>query len=84
MSEHLNKIPKETLTIQNIKQDIKEIYKPSISIFFVFGILGAIFLLLAGEFWDETKIKHILSVILTPKGCVFYGRTRYNKIASRV
>ena len=56
MSEHLNKIPKETLTIQNIKQDIKEIYKPSISIFFVFGILGAILLLLAGEFWDETKI----------------------------
>lgn len=56
MSEHLNKIPKETLTIQNIKQDIKELYKPSISIFFVFGILGAIFLLLAGEFWDETKI----------------------------
>ena len=56
MSEHLNKIPKETLTIQNIKQDIKELYKPSISIFFVFGILGAILLLLAGEFWDETKI----------------------------
>ena len=50
MSEHLNKIPKETLTIQNIKQDIKEIYKPSIPIFFVFGILGAILLLLAGEF----------------------------------
>ena len=46
MSEHLNKIPKETLTIQNIKQDIKELYKPSISVFFVFGILGAIFLLL--------------------------------------
>lgn len=30
MSEHLNKIPKETLTIENIKQDIKEIYKPSV------------------------------------------------------
>ena len=63
MSEHLNKIPKETLTIQNIKQDIKELYKPSISIFFVFGILGAILLLLAGEFWDETKIMSIFASV---------------------
>ena len=56
MRDYLKEIPKETLTIQNIKQDIKELYKPSISVFFVFGILGAILLLLAGEFWDETKI----------------------------
>lgn len=40
MSEHLNKIPKETLTIQNIKQDIKGLYKPSISAFFCIGYYG--------------------------------------------
>ena len=61
MSEHLNKIPKERLTIENIKQDIKEIYRPSISIFFVCVILGAIFLLLAGKFWDELKIMAIFA-----------------------
>ena len=68
MSEHLNKIPKETLTIQNIKQDIKELYKPSISIFFVFGILGAILLLLAGEFWAELKIMAIFLVVIGISG----------------
>ena len=68
MSEHLNKIPKETLTIQNIKQDIKELYKPSISTFFVLVILSTILLLLAGEFWAELKIMAIFLVVIGISG----------------
>lgn len=70
MRDNLNEIPKETLTIQNIKQDIKELYKPSVSIFFVFVIMGAIFLLLAGEFWDELKIMTIFLVVMGISGVV--------------
>ena len=63
MSEHLNKIPKETLTIQNIKQDIKEIYKPNVFVLFASIITGAILLLLSGEFWNETKIMSIFASV---------------------
>lgn len=70
MSEHLNKIPKETLTIQNIKQDIKELYKPSITTFLVLAILSTILLLLAGEFWAELKIMAIFLAIIGILGVV--------------
>ena len=70
MSEHLNKIPKETLTIQNIKQDIKELYKPSVFAFFVLVSMGVILLLLAGEFWDELKIMTIFFVVMGILGVV--------------
>ena len=35
MREYLHEIPKETLTIERIKQDIKNIYEPSIGVFVI-------------------------------------------------
>lgn len=70
MSEHLNKIPKETLTLQNIKQDIKELYKPSITTFLVLAILSTILLSLASVFWDGLKIMAIFLAIIGILGVV--------------
>ena len=59
MHDYLHEIPKETLTIKNIKQDIKEIYKPEIVPALLLLLLSWLLYICAKELWDETKIASV-------------------------
>ncbi len=56
MKDYLHEIPKETLTIKNIKHDIKKMHETSIAAFLVLVVFGVIFLLIANEMYTELKI----------------------------
>lgn len=64
MRDYLHEIPKETLTVKNIKQDIKEIYKPSVTAFLILSILGAILLLITKDVWNDIKIASIFFAVI--------------------
>lgn len=70
MKDYLNKIPKETLTLENIKQDIKEIYKASVGVFVVLVMLGAILLPIAAWIWEDIKIASIFFAVVGVTGIV--------------
>lgn len=46
MKDYLHEITKETLTIKNIKHDIKKMHETSIAAFLVLVACGVIFLLI--------------------------------------
>jgi len=47
MKDYMNKIPKETLTVQNIRDELKQTYKKSFWVVLVFVISAIIFLIVA-------------------------------------
>ncbi len=59
MRDNLHEIPKETLTIENIKKDIKEVHKLNIIPVLLLLFFSWIVFICAKEFWDEIKIMAI-------------------------
>lgn len=59
MRDYLHEIPKETLTIENIKQDIKDMYKMNIVPILLLGFLSWLIFICAKELWEEIKIASI-------------------------
>ncbi len=60
MRDYLNKIPKEILTVENIKQDIKVLHKVSIAGVLILWFSAALILSVAVPFWNYEKMVTVL------------------------
>lgn len=56
MRDYLHEIPKETLTHENIKQDIKGMYKMNIVPILLLEFLSWLIFMCAKELWEDIKI----------------------------
>ena len=56
MKDYLHEIPKEILTVNNIKQDIKNKHKINIVLVLLLMVLSALITCLVIGLWDESKI----------------------------
>ena len=72
MKDYLHEIPKETLTIKNIKQDIKEKHKTSIGASLLLVVLGTILLIAAKDMYTYIKIYSIF-IGVTGVASIFSG-----------
>lgn len=70
MRDYLHEIPKETLTVKNIKQDIKHMYKMNIVPVLLLGFLSWLMLVCAKELWEDIKIAAIFLCVVALMGIV--------------
>lgn len=70
MRDYLHEIPKETLTVENVKQDIKNIYKSNIGLFVVLVMFGTLLLLIGSWIWADIKIAAIFFVVAGLAGII--------------
>ena len=64
MREYLHEIPKETLTTEHIKQDIKDIYRFDIGVFVMLVMLGSLLMLIGSWIWTDIKIAAIFFAVV--------------------
>ena len=59
MKDFMNKIPKETLTVQNIRDELKKGYKKTLGAVVLLSIVSALFVIMSINFSKDVKVKDL-------------------------
>ncbi len=59
MKDFMNEIPKETLTVQNIRDELKQGYKKTFGVVVLLSVVSALLLIMAINISKETSVKYL-------------------------